>query len=106
MRAWFEAWVRDVQGLEIDGELITTGSRLFDEAHDTLRLWVLTSLSGLSKLSVAEGKGWLSPSTSPPEQATTSSDSPAVSIESEAGAGLSDATGTTEAEPSSSPVEV
>jgi hypothetical protein len=104
-REWFDSWVKDVEGLEIDGEPVTTGLGLLEEADDTLILWVLLEISGLSKLSAAEGKDsrLLSPSQS--EQAPPSSDSPVPPIEPSDGTGPSDATATTEAESSFSPVE-
>ena len=105
MRPWFDAYVKDIEGLELDGEPITTGGALFDEAHDTLRLWVLTELSDLAKLSAAEGKDSSSPHGSSPP-AASDGDSPAQSTGPANGQDHSIAT-ETPAEPSSStqPVE-
>jgi hypothetical protein len=84
------------------GEVITTGEQLYDEATPGFLLGVLFELQHLCVLTVQEGKGSRSRSTSSAGEGTGSSPSAVTSIEGAAGPGPSGATEMTEAEPSSS----
>lgn len=57
LKNWFGTCVKDVEGLEIDGEPVTTGPALLEEADDQLVFWLLMELHSLSQLSQAEGNG-------------------------------------------------
>jgi hypothetical protein len=85
LKGWFSSCVKDVEDFEIDGEPVTTGTALLEEADDQLLFWMLTTLSNLSKLTVTEGKVSSSPALSPATQEPTSSAGPVKSTESAAG---------------------
>lgn len=102
---WFTNHVSDVKNVEMDGKAITTGTELLPVIDDDTLLWVLVNLSVLSRLSPSEGNGSASRLPSPRPMQEPSTDSPALSTEREASTGPSDAMATTEAAPSSSPVE-
>lgn len=59
----FREFVRNVRGLSIDGEAITTGAQLYEAADLPLVLFVIGQIAALAKLSDAEGKASASPST-------------------------------------------
>ncbi len=87
LREWFGSWVRRVEGLDVDGNLVTTGAGLYEEADDALILFVLLNLFHLSKLKPHEIKASASPSTSQRALAPATGDgcSRAMSTEGEAG---------------------
>lgn len=104
LKAWFAGCVRRVEGLVIDGDPVTSGEALLDEADDQLVLHLLFKLFELSKLTDPEGKGSSSRSTSSPAELEASSSSAAQSTGGEAGPEPLDATAMP-AESSSVPVE-
>lgn len=59
----FREFVRNVRGLAVDGEAITTGAQLYEVADIPLVLFVIGKIAALAKLSDAEGKASASPST-------------------------------------------
>lgn len=68
--------VRNVEGVKIDGEKVTSGAELLQEPDDSLLLWVLGTLQNLAGLTPVEGFRSGSRSTSPAETASRP-DSPA-----------------------------
>jgi hypothetical protein len=82
MREWFAKNVRNVGGLYVDGQAITTGIELLDEADDGLILFVLLKLRDLAGLTEKEGKASSSPSRFTSLPAPSDSTSPAGSTES------------------------
>ncbi len=92
LKRWFGECVRSVQGLFIDGEAVTSGAVLFEEADDQLVLFTLMNLFTLSRLSAVQGNASASLSISSPQSEAPSSSSDAGSIESAAGLEPSTAT--------------
>lgn len=88
----FAKCVKDVEGLTIDDEPITTGTDLLDNlADDGLLFWLLFKLNELSKLTSAEPFGSASRSGSL-RVGTSSGSSPATTTDGEAGREPSTAT--------------
>lgn len=85
LKGWFSECVRNVEGLYIDGDAITTGNALLEEADDQLVMFLLLQLYRLSKLDTQEEKDSASPSTSSALVERGNGSSGAASIESEAG---------------------
>jgi hypothetical protein len=100
LKAWFGTCVKDVEDFEIDGEPITSGPALLEEADDRLLFWLLMKLHSLSQLSQAEGNASASRSTLR-LVGEGSGASPAQSTEREAGERPSTATETQSAQGSS-----
>jgi virulence-associated protein VapD len=92
LKNWFASCVKDVEGLEIDDEPVTTGSDLLDNADDNLLFWLLFRLNALSKLTSAEGNASASRSGSLRLVKEGGGSSPAASTDSEAGIEASTAT--------------
>jgi hypothetical protein len=92
LKAFFSSCVKDVEDLEIDGELVTTGPALLEEADDALLFWLLMKLFDKSKLTRAEGNASASRSTSLRLVTGEGGVSPAPPIEREAGTEPSTAT--------------
>lgn len=90
VEAAFRDFVRNVQGLQVDGVAVVTGEGLFEVSDEKLVFFVLGSLHRRARLSVKEGKASSSQPTSASET-TASSASPAPSIASEGGAASSTA---------------
>lgn len=84
MRTVFHSYVRNVEGVELDGEPVTTGDALLEIADKDAIAAVVGKLRKLYELSQAEGKGSASPSTSSPEGAMGSGASGAPSTGDEA----------------------
>jgi hypothetical protein len=85
LKRWFSQCVQKVEGLVIDGQSVTTGQDLLEEADDDLVLFILTQLFALSKFQVPEGNASASRSTSSPALTEESSSSAATSTGGEAG---------------------
>ena len=85
LKGWFSTCVKDVEGLEIDGEAVTGGADLLDNADDQFLFWLLVRLSLLSKLSSAESNASASPSGSLRLAERADGSSPAQSTGSGAG---------------------
>jgi len=84
MERLFATCVRNVGGLVMDDEPITTGPQLLQVADEDLLRGILMRLRNLTELSAMEGKASSSPSTSGSEASEPpSTDSPAPSIEPE-----------------------
>jgi hypothetical protein len=95
----FSEYIRDVEGLAVDGVKVTTGDQLHAIADEQLVFFVLGSLRRFAKLSVTEGKASSSSRIST-SAGTASSSSPATSTSAEDGPAPSDAA--VEMEPASS----
>lgn len=93
----FQDYVCDVEGLEDEDGCIESGARLFQVADANLVHFVAIEFQALSTLTVEEGKGSASLSTSDSVPEEIASASPAPIIESEAGPTVSTATPTPEA---------
>jgi hypothetical protein len=104
VEALLTKYVRNVEGLTIDDEPITTGAGLYQWADLSLLMLALGSLRRFSSLTEKEGKGSSSPSTSAVDQAGRSSDSPVLRIEPADGQASSTATETVDEIESSSAV--
>ena len=85
LKGWFSTCVKEVEGLEIDGEAITTGGDLLDNADDSLLFWLLFKLNELSKLTGVQSNASASRSGSLRLVAGAGGSSPAQSTDSEAG---------------------
>lgn len=81
----FRDHVRNVQGVVLDGEAITTGDALFDVADEWIVGKVMGELRRLAEIGLGEGKASASRSTSSPAVPTRDGGSGATSTESEAG---------------------
>lgn len=81
----FERYVRNVEGLELDGAPATTGLNLLEVVDDRAVADVVGKLRSLFELSPREGKASASPSTSSPEGVTGAGDSGAPSTDAGAG---------------------
>lgn len=89
----FREYVKDVEGVAVDGTELSTGEQLHTIADEQLVFFVLGSLRRYAKLSVTEGKASSSSPTSA-SAATESSSSRAPSTSVEGGPALSDAAAT------------
>jgi hypothetical protein len=87
----FKMFVKDVEGLSVDGVEIVTGEQLFSIADEQLVFFVLGWLRRFAKLSVTEGKDSSSSQVSTSTE-TGPSSSPASSTSGEGGPLPSDAT--------------
>jgi hypothetical protein len=88
LKRWFGECVRGVQGLFIDGDAVTSGAALFEEADDQCVLFTLMNLFRLSRLSAVQGNESASLSTSSPQSEARSSATDAGAIESSGGTPL------------------
>lgn len=66
----FADYVRNVDGVEVDGARITTGAQLLAVADEGLVLYVIRRIKALCELSAASGKTLSLPRTSAPEART------------------------------------
>lgn len=85
LREVFGKYVRNVEGLELDGAAATSGLDLLEVADDEVVAAVVGRLRALSELSAREGKASASPSTSSPGGVTGAGDSGAPSTDAGAG---------------------
>jgi hypothetical protein len=85
LKGWFSTCVKDVEGLVIDDEPVTSGLELLENADDQILFWLLFRLNALSKLTSAESNASASPSGSLRLVAGAAGSSPAESTGSEAG---------------------
>lgn len=84
LKRWFSDCVQNVKDFKRNGQDVTTGAALLDNADDELLVKVLMKLHSLSRLSSAEGNASASRSTLQ-LVAGTNGGSPAASTEREAG---------------------
>lgn len=85
IRQAFREYVRNVEGVEVDGAPATSGEALLEVADDKIVMDVLGAVRRLSELTVREGKASASPSMSSPEGVTGAGDSGAKSTDAGAG---------------------
>ena len=102
----FEHMIRNVSGVELDGEPITTGARLREVADDRFVVAAIVNIRAASNLTAAEGKASGSPSTSGSTPLPNGSDSAAPSTVKEGGPTSSTATPTPSAPESCSESEI
>lgn len=97
----FRDYVRNVSGLEYDGEPVTTGEGLLQVADQNLVLFVLNTIAGFANLSATAKKALSSLPISGPGEATDGGTSPAPSAASEDGTALGTVPETLAEQPSS-----